>query len=315
MIRARLKGIVRNLVILAAISGITISLLGCGETIGSKNEIQEATFDVRTELERQHEENLSYKRFIRNEIYMSEKLGKITPNTTFAPDGEIISHGGKMEFEKVFMEYEEGMSYVLYKPSCINNDEKLPLIVYLHGAGDSARSIAGAERVGLPKALSEWKLDGFHSYILCLQNPGGGWRGSEKFNDVIATVSKVCQEFPINLKKVSIVGHSSGGGGAIYVNSKSGGMFCAVVPISAVKATPHEENLNGARMRAYLASGDGEGHLMWYFETKLKPVAGTEQSFRIRATHLESGEIAFTQDKNRDGKSDLVEWLLSQKRE
>lgn len=281
--------------------------------LANSREVMEKICEERDLLK---EETISYKYFIREEIYNSELLGKITPNTTFAPDGEIISHGGRTSFTRDYTKNEGEMGYILYAPTCTETYEELPLIVYLHGAGEARKSVEKAEEVGgLPHALSKWKLDVFHAYVLCPQNPGGYWMSEDKKEAVMSLIERICVDYPINTDKVSIVGHSSGGGGCLYVNARSNGYFCAVVPISSVKSSPNEHKLNGAKLRAYLAVGDGEGNLKWYYETKLKPIAGKEQCFVVNSTHLNSGEEAFEEDKNKDGKSDLIEWILSQKRE
>lgn len=261
------------------------------------------------------EEDISYKYFIRGKTYISEKLGKVIPNTSFNSEWQIVSHGGDFELESEYVKVEGLMPYILYKPTCVEEDEKLPLIVYLHGASEKSNSVEEFERVGFPKALSEWELDGFHAYILCPQNAGGYWKGQNKKDAVMKVIKSVQSELPIDEKRISIVGHSSGGGGALYINARSNGYFCAVVPISAVKSNPDENNLNGAKMRAYLANGDGNGKLKWYFENYLKRVAGEEQSFTINSTHLDSSCKAFQLDVNKDNKSDLMEWILMQKRE
>lgn len=261
------------------------------------------------------EESISYKYFIRCKSYSSKKLGKVIPNTSFNSDGQIVSHGGEFELESEYVKVEGLMPYILYKPTCVEADEELPLIVYLHGASESSRSVKEFEEVGFPKALSEWELDGFHAYILCPQNAGGYWKGTDKKDAVMEVIKKVQSELSIDEKRISIVGHSSGGGGALYINARSNGYFCAVVPISAVVSNPDEQNLCGAKIRAYLANGDGDGKLKWYFENYLKVVAGKEQSFKINSTHLDSSCKAFQLDENKDNKSDLMEWILMQKRE
>ena len=261
------------------------------------------------------EEDISYKYFIRGKVYLSEKLGKVIPNTSFNSDWQIVSHGGDFKLESEYVNVEGLMPYILYKPACVEEDEKLPLIVYLHGASEKSNSVEEFERVGFPKALSEWELDGFHAYILCPQNAGGYWKGQNKKDAIMDVIKTVQNELPIDENRISVVGHSSGGGGAMYINARSNGYFCAVVPISAVMSTPDEKNLCGAKIRAYLANGDGTGNLKIYFDGYLRKVVEKEQCFVINSTHLDSSEKAFKLDANKDNKSDLMEWILMQKRE
>lgn len=271
--------------------------------------------EIAEEKALRQEESISYKYFVRGKSYISEKLGKVIPNTSFNSDWQIVSHGGDFELESEYVKVEGLMPYILYKPTCVEPDEKLPLIVYFHGASEKSNSVKEFEKIGFPKALSEWKFDGFHAYILCLQNAGGYWKGENKKDAIMDVIKTVQSELPIDEKRISIVGHSSGGGGAMYINARSNGYFCAVVPISAVMSTPDEKNLCGAKIRAYLANGDGTGNLKVYFDGYLRKVVEKEQCFVINSTHLDSSEKAFKLDANKDNKSDLMEWILMQKRE
>ena len=65
-------------------------------------------------------------------------------------------------------------------------------------------------------------------------------------------------------------------------------------------------------VRAYLADHDGGGTIMEYFNKYLKPAA--DEAVYIKASHAMSGAVAFQLDENGDGKSDLIEWMLSQNR-
>ena len=295
---------------------VAAALLCGGLYYNSERETESTTIEQEvTEVEDfKQEEIISYKHFSRGQSYFSKIFGKVVPNATFNIDGQIVSHGGPFKLESEYVKVEGLMPYILYKPSCVDDDEKLPLIVYLHGASEKSNSVEEFERVGFPKALSEWEFDGFHAYILCPQNAGGYWKGTNKKDAIMEVIKTVQRELPIDEKRISIVGHSSGGGGAMYINARSDGYFCAVVPISAVMSSPDEKNLGGAKLRAYLANGDGNGHLMEYFY-RLKKVAGQEQSFVINSTHLNSSCKAFQLDTDKDNKSDLMEWILMQKRE
>jgi len=112
--------------------------------------------------------------------------------------------------------------------------------------------------------------------------------------------------------KIVIAGHSIGGMGAVHYGGTFPEFWSAAVPISPVDAHPYENGFNGLPVRAYLADGDGSGTMRSYFNNHLKHAA--DEAIYIRSGHGMSGAVAFQLDENGDGKSDLIEWMLSQNR-
>lgn len=242
-----------------------------------------------------------------------------TPNpwegASFAPDGTVMSHSSITHTAEV-VEKEGLLPYVLYTPSTAATEEKVPVIVWLHGGGDNSTDLAQVETRGLPYAIANWELDGFNAYVVAPQHMGPlikyYWATEHTRDLVIEAVIDAGEGRNFDPNKIIIAGHSIGGMGAVHYAGTFPEFWSAAVPISAVDAHPYENGFNGLPVRAYLADHDGGGTMMDYFNNYLKYAA--DEAVYIKASHAMSGAVAFQLDEDGDGKSDLIEWMLSQNR-
>ena len=242
-----------------------------------------------------------------------------TPNpwegASFAPDGTVMSHSSITHAAEV-VEKEGLLPYVLYTPSTAATMEKVPVIVWLHGGGDNSTDLAKVETRGLPYAIANWELDGFNAYVVAPQHMGPlvkyYWATDHTRGLVLDAVIDAGNGRNFDPDKIIIAGHSIGGMGAVHYGGTFPEFWSAAVPISAVDAHPYEKGFNGLPVRAYLADHDGGGTMWNYFHEHLKHAA--DETFYIKSSHGMSGAVAFQLDENGDGKSDLIEWMLSQNR-
>ena len=234
---------------------------------------------------------------------------------SYAPDGTLISHSSITHTAQV-VEKEGLLPYVLYTPSTAAELEKVPVIVWLHGGGDNSTDLAQVETRGLPYAIANWELEGFNAYVVAPQHMGPlikyYWATEHTRDLVIDAVIDAGDGRNFDPDKIVIAGHSIGGMGAVHYGGTFPEFWSAAVPISAVDAYPYENGFKDLPVRAYLADHDGGGTMNDYFHKHLK-YAATESVF-IQSSHAMSGAVAFMLDENGDGKSDLIEWALSQNR-
>ncbi|MBQ3011105.1 MAG: hypothetical protein IJD81_07920 [Oscillospiraceae bacterium] len=234
---------------------------------------------------------------------------------SFAPDGTVMSHHSITHTAEV-VEKEGLLPYVLYTPSTAATMEKVPVIVWLHGGGDNSTDLAKVETRGLPYAIANWELDGFNAYVVAPQHMGPlikyYWATEHTRNLVIDAVIDAGNGRNFDPDKIIIAGHSIGGMGAVHYGGTFPEFWSAAVPISAVEAHPYENGFGDLPVRAYLADHDGGGTMNDYFHNYLKYAA--DEAVYIKSSHAMSGAVAFQLDENGDGKSDLIEWMLSQNR-
>ena len=97
-----------------------------------------------------------------------------------------------------------------------------PVAVLIHGGCWTAAMDSRAGTTPLAEALRNRGIAVWNVEYRRLGNPGGGWPGT--FEDVAAAVDHLpalAKRYPIDLKKVTIVGHSAGAHLALWAASRS----------------------------------------------------------------------------------------------
>ena len=129
-----------------------------------------------------------------------------------------------------------------YVPSglALRPDEKLPLLVMLHGCGQTARDIAAVSRMN--------RLAARHRFVVLypeqerVANAQGCWNWFERRNGraeaeaatLLAAVDKVARRLPVDLARVAVAGLSAGASMAVLMAALFPHRFCAVAMHSGV---------------------------------------------------------------------------------
>ena len=129
-----------------------------------------------------------------------------------------------------------------YVPSglALRPDEKLPLLVMLHGCGQTGRDIAAVSRMN--------RLAARHRFVVLypeqerVANAQGCWNWFERRNGraeaeaatLLAAVDKVARRLPVDLARVAVAGLSAGASMAVLMAALFPHRFCAVAMHSGV---------------------------------------------------------------------------------
>lgn len=129
-----------------------------------------------------------------------------------------------------------------YVPSglALRPDEKLPLLVMLHGCGQTGRDIAAVSRMN--------RLALRHRFVVLypeqerVANAQGCWNWFERRNGraeaeaatLLAAVDKVARRLPVDLARVAVAGLSAGASMAVLMAALFPHRFCAVAMHSGV---------------------------------------------------------------------------------
>ena len=119
-------------------------------------------------------------------------------------------------------------------------DEKLPLLVMLHGCGQTGRDIAAVSRMN--------RLAARHRFVVLypeqerVANAQGCWNWFERRNGraeaeaatLLAAVDKVARRLPVDLARVAVAGLSAGASMAVLMAALFPHRFCAVAMHSGV---------------------------------------------------------------------------------
>lgn len=199
------------------------------------------------------------------------------------------------------------LSYLLFLPAgySIQQQERWPLILYLHGGSLRGDDVARVKTLGLPHKL-EKDVD-FPFVVVSPQCSAGEiWTDAEAVDGLL---TQVIQDYRIDGDRVYVTGHSMGGRGALYLAYRLPGRFAAVLALSPLAPiTAWAETL--ARIPMWLFHGSAD---------TLAPTADTKEL--VRAIENAAGHPRLDVLPNRDHfildiyeRHDIYEWLLQQKR-
>lgn len=145
--------------------------------------------------------------------------------------------------------FEDGgftLSYRLYIPDGLPEGERVPLLVFLHGAGQRGSDNAAQLVLGIPSILSYVEKRNIPVIILAPQCPQGAqwvsvpWGGdahtmpvkpSAPLGAVQDLVPEIISKYPVNESRIYLTGISMGGFGAWDYLQREPDRFAAVVPI------------------------------------------------------------------------------------
>lgn len=146
--------------------------------------------------------------------------------------------------------------YRLYVPTDWDGESKLPLVMFLHGAGSDQNTYLdqnGKLMLSLAQEhgfllVSAMGVEGAYGNFLRLSAPFGNQAGAEELmaqvtpesertnelseQDVINVLEVVLEEYPIDLTAIFLTGHSMGSGGTWYIGGKYSVYFRAIAPMS-----------------------------------------------------------------------------------
>lgn len=131
------------------------------------------------------------------------------------------------------LEVEKGKSipYLQYLPKGFQakGDKKYPLILFLHGRGESRGPLAIVKKWGPPK-MAERK--GLPYILISPQCPKSSWWSNDDQQELlIKLLAHVKKQFPVDEDRIYLTGLSMGGFGSWELAARKPGEFAAVVPI------------------------------------------------------------------------------------
>lgn len=117
--------------------------------------------------------------------------------------------------------------YLLYLPKDYGKeaDKKWPLMIFLHGSGESGSDLDKVKQHGLPKLIAAGKE--FPFLVVSPQSPGGGWN-VEVMNGLL---DEIMSKYKVDADRVYLTGLSMGGYGTWAWALDSPNRFAAIAPI------------------------------------------------------------------------------------
>jgi predicted peptidase len=138
----------------------------------------------------------------------------------------------------------QGMNYQLWGNPKLDATKRYPLIIWLHGAGQSGDDNE-AQMGGAPKNWVSEAAQGKNAcFMLAPQCPSRdiGWK-NEVAEKLLALIADLTDNLPIDDARLYLTGSSMGGSGTWYIAAKYPQVFAAAVPLCGGGDTKNAEIL------------------------------------------------------------------------
>ena len=198
------------------------------------------------------------------------------------------------------------INYVIYTPE---NTELscLPLLIYLHGAGERGTVVEHLDRHAIPKLISQGRE--YNAIILCPQCPA-----QFVWDNIVADVKEIIDDtvkkYNVKPDRISITGSSMGGFGTWSMGLTYRNFFSAIGPIAGGGMSWRCANLIKTPI--------------WAFHGKLDTAVPLEYSQRMVDSVLSHGgeaKLTVLEDMGHNDainhvyeEGSIVDWLLSMRR-
>lgn len=119
--------------------------------------------------------------------------------------------------------------YVKYLPKDFDENQKCPLVIFLHGAGERGDNLDVAERHGFMKHVRESGKE-YPFIFISPQCPDDKYWGCYT-ESLIAFLDYICETLPVDLDRVYLTGLSMGGTGTWMLAMADPHRFAAIAPV------------------------------------------------------------------------------------
>lgn len=124
--------------------------------------------------------------------------------------------------------------YVLFKPKAAANPkdgEKFPLILFLHGSGETGTDGKLQSTVGLGPVVKK-QAETFPAFVIFAQSHKRTWSAnSNDANRALKMVDDLCKSAPIDTDRIYLTGLSMGGYGTWSLAAAEPNRWAAIVPV------------------------------------------------------------------------------------
>ncbi len=198
------------------------------------------------------------------------------------------------------------MNYAVFYPH--DREEDIPLLIYLHGAGERGETYEHLYRHGIPKLIGEGRE--YPAVVLCPQCPADAvWDNVVK--DLKQIIDTVVLKFGIAHDRICLTGSSMGGFGTWMTALTYPNLFAAVAPVAGGGMSWRAANLRTTPIRAYHGVKDTAVPMIY---SQLMVEAVNNKGGEAQLILLEDfGHNDAIDEVYRN--TDVIPWLLSRRRE
>ena len=243
---------------------------------------------------------MSHRRRLLLLVWIASSVLFLAPRAILAEDPVP----GQQRAERLEVQVPVRLNYLLYLPKNYQEQDKWPLLLFLHGAGERGDDIEKVKIHGPPKLIAAGQ--DFPFIVVSPQCPADGWWEPIELN---ALLDDVVRRYKVDEDRVYLTGLSMGGFGTWQLAAYAPQRFAAIAPICG--RTDPRIAKRVAKLPAWVFHGALD---------KAVPVSGSEVI--VAAIQKAGGDPRLTiyPDLEHDSwtvtyaNPELYEWLLQNRR-
>lgn len=133
--------------------------------------------------------------------------------------------------DKQFDSEKSSLKFILTTPTSFDKSEKLPLMVFLHGAGERGEDLNAIKRYCIPKLFTNNQdYNGMRAITLSPLCPVERTWYDYKWQ-VISLIKQIAEEYNVDTDRISLSGISMGGFGTWEIAMQAPELFSAIAPV------------------------------------------------------------------------------------
>lgn len=199
-------------------------------------------------------------------------------------------------------------NYLQYLPKEYDGKSKMPLLIFLHGAGERGDDINILDKHGYMRYIKEDSKE-YPFIIISPQCPENKYWACYT-ESLLAFIDDICQTLSVDLDRVYLTGISMGGTGTWMLAMADPHRFAAIVPICGSGISWYAGSIK--HLPIYIYHGDCDPDVPFEESinmlTHINKLGGRAQMKICHNVGHNCWDIAYSDDA-------LVEWFLSHKRE
>ncbi len=205
--------------------------------------------------------------------------------------------------------------YVVFVPKAYDGTKEFPVILFLHGAGETKQTDAKKQgkampvEVGIGPAIKKREKD-FPFIVIIPRAEGFGWDAKNaNTKRALAMLDEVMKEYKVDAKRQYLTGLSMGGMGTWSVATAMPDRFAAIVPICGNGDPKQAEKLKDLPCWAFHGDADTAVNVSGSRDMieAIKKAGGMPKYTEYPKVGHNSWDMAY-------GTDDLYKWLLEQKK-